>query len=175
VTAKRRQKRTGESDLPTTTKAGAPGDVGAIDFQLHATVAGKPLKILSIVDEHTKETLGGQVGCSITASDLTDELDVLEIERGSPRILRIDNGPEFRSRALRVWALEVDLAFIPPGYPWRNGFIESFNSRVWDECLSVNQVSLSQLCERPDRDMEGGIQPDRATLIAAIFGPSGLC
>jgi transposase InsO family protein len=127
------------SDVTSITKAGAPGDVWAIDFQFHSTVAGKPLKILSIVDEHTRECLGGQVEYSITAEDLTNELDVLAIERGMPRALRMDNGPEFISKALREWANEVDLVFIPPGQPWRNGFIESFNGRLRDECLGVNE------------------------------------
>ena len=111
----------------------------AIDFPFHSTSAGKPFKILSIVDEHTRQALGGQVEYSITASDLIDQLDVLTIEHGSPKALRMDNGPEFISKALREWAIEVDLVFIPPGQPWRNGFIESFNGRLRDECLSVNQ------------------------------------
>ena len=144
MVVKRRRKRVGVSDLPTITKAAAPGDVWAIDFQFHSTSAGKPLKILSIVDEHTRQALGGQVEYSITASDLIDQLDVLTIEHGSPKALRMDNGPEFISKALREWAIEVDLVFIPPGQPWRNGFIESFNGRLRDECSSVNQFySLS--------------------------------
>ncbi len=86
---KRRHKRAGVSDLPTITRAEAPGDVWAIDFQFHSTVAGRPMKTLSIVDQHTRAALGGQVGYSITATDLTDELDVLAIEHGSPRALRM--------------------------------------------------------------------------------------
>jgi putative transposase len=144
VIVKHPQKRAGGSDLPTITKAEAPGNVWAVDFKFHSTVEGKPLKILSVVDEHTRGALGGQVGYSITASELTDELDVLTIERGSPRALRMDNGPEFISKTLRGWAREVDLVFIPPGQPWRNGFIECFNGGLRDECLSVNQFhSLS--------------------------------
>jgi transposase InsO family protein len=149
--------------------------VWAIDFQFHSTVAGKPLKILSIIDEHNREALGGQVGYSITANDLTDAPDVLAIERGSPRALRMDNGPEFISKALRGWALEVDLVFIPPGQPWRNGFIESFNGRPRGRMSQCQPVSLSQPCQRRHRDMEEGIQPDQAALITGIFGPSGLC
>jgi len=144
VVVRRRQKRVGVSDLPTITQAEGPGDVWAIDFPFHSTSAGKPFKILSIVDEHTREALGGKVEYSITAEDLIDQLDVLVIERGMPKALRMDNGPEFISKALREWAIEVDLVFIPPGQPWRNGFIESFNGRLRDECLSVNQFySLS--------------------------------
>ena len=133
VVVRRRRKRVGVSDVPGITQALAPGDVWAIDFQFDSTVAGKPLKVLSIVDEHTREALGGQVEYSITAEDLV-------IERGMPGALRMDNGPEFVSKALRHWANEVDLVFIPPGQPWRNGFIESFNGKLRDECLGVNQV-----------------------------------
>jgi len=139
VVVRRRRKRIGVSDLPAITQALAPGDVWAIDFQFDSTMAGKPLKFLSIVDEHTREALGGQVEHSITAEDLIDQLDVPVIERGMPKALRMDNGPEFISKALREWAIEADLVFIPPGQPWRNGFIESFNGRLRDECLSVNQ------------------------------------
>jgi len=139
VVVKHRRKRVGVSDLPTITKAAAPGDVWAIDFQFDSTMAGKPFKILSIVDEHTRQALGGQVEYSITASDLIDQLDVLTIEHGLPKALRMDNGPEFISKALRECANEVDLVFIPPGQPWWDGFIESFNGRLRDECLSVNQ------------------------------------
>lgn len=84
------------------------------------------------------------MGYSITASGLADELDVLSIKRGSPRELRMDNGPEFISKALRGWAREVVLVFIRTGQPWRNGHIASFNGGLRDECLSVNQFhSLS--------------------------------
>lgn len=141
---KRRQKRTGVSGLPTITKAEAPGDVWAVDFHSQFTRGGDTTQNLSIVDENTREALGGQVRYSITASNLSDELDVLTIERGSPRALRMDKDPEFISKAFRGWAREVDLVFIRPGQPWRNGFIESFNGRLWAECLGVHQFySLS--------------------------------
>ena len=66
-------------------------------------MAGKPFKILSIVNEHTREALRGKVEYSMPAEDLIDQLDVLVIERGMPRALRMDNGPEFISKALREW------------------------------------------------------------------------
>jgi transposase InsO family protein len=93
VVVRRRRKRVGVADLPTITKASAPGDVWAIDFPFDKAMAGKPFKILSIVDEHSREALGGKVECSITAEDLIDQLDVLVIERGMPKALRMDNGP----------------------------------------------------------------------------------
>ncbi|MDQ3166314.1 MAG: integrase core domain-containing protein, partial [Actinomycetota bacterium] len=75
-----------------------------------------------------------------------DELDHLAAQRGYPAVLRCDNGPELACEAMADWAGQrVGLAFIPPGQPWRNGYIESFNSRVRDECLNINSFwSLAQ-------------------------------
>jgi putative transposase len=138
VVVKRRRKRIGVSTVQAVT-AQKPGDVWSVDFQFDSTMTGKPVKILSIVDEHTRECLGGLVDYSITGLDLAEQLDVLAIERGAPRALRMDNGPELISSALAEWASETDKIFIPPGQPWRNGYVESFNGRLRDECLSVNQ------------------------------------
>jgi putative transposase len=92
---------------------------------------------VSIVDEHTRECLGGLVDRSLTGDDLTDELDRIARLRGYPAVLRCDNGPELACAAMAEWAAErVGLHFIPPGEPWRNGYIESFNARVRDECLT---------------------------------------
>ena len=126
--------------------AGAPNTVWAVDFQFDATTDGRPVKIVSIVDEHTRECLGGLVDRSITGDRLIDELDHLAAQRGYPAVLRCDNGPELACEAMADWAGQsVGLAFIPPGEPWRNGYIESFNSRVRDECLNINMFwSLTQ-------------------------------
>ena len=119
--------------------ADAPNRVWAVDFQFDATTDGRPVKIVSIVDEHTRECLGGLVERSITADYLIDELDRLAAHRGYPAVLRCDNGPELACAAMADWARDrVGLAFIPPGEPWRNGYVESFNSRVRDECLNIN-------------------------------------
>ena len=67
-----------------------------------------------------------------------DELDRLAADRGYPAVVRCDNGPELACTAMADWAGErVGLAFIPPGEPWRNGYIESFNGRLRDECLNI--------------------------------------
>jgi putative transposase len=118
----------------------------AVDFQFDATTDGRPIKIVSIVDEHTRECLGGLVERSITAETLIGELDRLAAQRGYPAVLRCDNGPELACAAIADWACgRVGLSFIPPGEPWRNGYIESFNSRIRDECLNVNVFwSLAQ-------------------------------
>jgi putative transposase len=91
--------------------------------------------------------LGGMVERSITGEDLITELDRLAALRGAyPAVLRCDNGPELACAAMTEWASEhVGLHFIPPGEPWRNGYVESFNSRVRDECLNINTFwSLTQ-------------------------------
>jgi transposase InsO family protein len=76
----------------------------------------------------------------ITGDHLTEELDRVAAQRGTyPAILRCDNGPELACSAMVDWAEgNVGLHFIPPGEPWRNGYIESFNSRLRDECLNIN-------------------------------------
>ena len=79
---------------------------------------------------------GRLVERSLTAGNLIDELDRLAAQRGYPAVLRCDNGPELACGAMADWAAgQFGLHFIPPGEPWRNGYVESFNSRIRDECL----------------------------------------
>jgi putative transposase len=139
VPQRRRRKRLGVSTATAVT-ADAPNRVWAVDFQFDATTDGRPVKIVSIVDEHTRECLGGLVARSITADALADELDRIAADRGYPAALRSDNGPELACTTMTDWAGErTGLSFIPPGQPWRNGYIESFNGRVRDECLNINE------------------------------------
>ena len=143
---RRRRKRTGTSTTANPPIADAPNKVWAVDFQFDATTDARPIKIASIVDEHTRECLGGLVERNITGDDLIDELDRIAAQRGYPAVLRCDNGPELACAAMADWARErLGLAFIPPGEPWRNGYVESFNSRFRDECLNINSFwSLAQ-------------------------------
>ncbi|MEU7634441.1 integrase core domain-containing protein, partial [Nocardia sp. NPDC049220] len=92
------------------------------------------------------ESLGGLVERSITSDRLIGELDRIAAGRGHPAVLRCDNGLEMACSAMADWARErVGLAFIPPGQPWCNGYIESFNGRLRDECLNINSFwSLTQ-------------------------------
>ena len=139
VPQRRRRKRVGTSTTPLVPTADAPNLVWAVDFQFDSTTDGRPVKIVSIVDEHTRESLGGMVERSITGEALIDELDRVAAGRGYPCVLRCDNGPELACAAMADWADEhAGLHFIPPGEPWRNGYIESFNGRLRDECLNIN-------------------------------------
>ena len=138
--AKRRcRKRVGESSGPII-DADAPNVVWAIDFQHDSTADGRGFKIASMVDEHTRESLLDLTARSITGEHLVSALKLVVAARGKPVLIRCDNGPELISNALREFCEDhICIRCIPPGEPWRNGFIESFNNRVRDECLNMNQ------------------------------------
>jgi len=89
---------------------------------------------------NTLEGSGGLFDYSIPALDLVAQLDVPSIQRGAPKALRTNNGPEFIPQAISNWVTQTDLMFIPPGQSWPNDYVESFNSRLRDECLEVNQL-----------------------------------
>ncbi len=115
VPQRRRSKRTGTSTAPGRPSADAPNRIWAVDFQFDATTDGRPIKLVSIIDEHTRECLSSLVERSVTADVLIDELDRLAMQRGYPGVLRCDNGPELACEAMADWAGErVRLSFIPP-------------------------------------------------------------
>ncbi len=133
------RKRAGVSSVPQV-PADAPGVVWALDFQFDSTVDGKAVKIASMIDEHTRVSLLHLVERSITAERLVAELEeVFAAAGGPPEVLRMDNGPELVSQALHQFCDgKVGLSYIPPGTPWNNGYIESFNNRLRRECLNRN-------------------------------------
>jgi putative transposase len=120
--------------------ADAPKVVWALDFQFDSTIDGKAIKIASMIDEHTRESLLNLVERSITAETLITELEtVFAAAGGAPMVLRMDNGPELISAALQQFCADkVGLSYIPPGEPWKNAYIESFNNRLRKECLNRN-------------------------------------
>ena len=133
------RKRAGASSVPPVA-ADAPKVVWALDFQFDSTIDGKAIKIASMVDEHTRESLLDLVERSITAERLVAELEkVFATAGGPPMVLRMDNGPELISQALQQYCVgKVGLSYIPPGTPWNNAYIESFNNRLRRECLNRN-------------------------------------
>ncbi|WP_112650005.1 IS3 family transposase [Mycobacterium xenopi] len=134
------RKRTGQSSWPAEVAADAPKVVWAIDFQFDSTIDGKAVKIASMLDEHTRESLLNIVERSITAERLIEDLEkCFAAAGGPPMVLRMDNGPELISQALQSFcAGKVGMTYIPPGAPWENGYIESFNNRLRRECLNRN-------------------------------------
>jgi putative transposase len=140
---KRKRQRLGTSTCPADRlRAGRPHHVWALDFQFDQTSDGKILKLLDIVDEHTREELGGLVERRIDADRTVACLDDIVKRKGvAPEFIRCDNGPELTANALRDWCRfsGTGTSYIEPGSPWENPFVESFGSRLRDELLSVEQ------------------------------------
>lgn len=106
---------------------------------VHArTSDGRPLRLLTIVDEYTRECLAIDVARQLTSEDVLERLSDLFVRRGVPQHVRSDNGSEFTAKAVRDWLarVEVKTLYIEPGSPWENGYIESFNGKLRDELLS---------------------------------------
>ncbi len=97
------------------------------------------MKCLTVIDEHTRESLAIDVAGSIQSGRLIEVLTRLVSQHGAPKYLRSDNGPEFVSKAVLKWLVQsnIDTALIDPGKPWQNGADESFNGKFRDECLSL--------------------------------------
>ena len=111
--------------------------VWSYDFVADRTQGGGAIKILTVIDEYTRESLGIVVARSITSDDVLDCLTDLFITHGSPEYIRSDNGPEFTAKVVRNWLGQIGVAtlFIEPASPWENGYNESFNGKLRDELL----------------------------------------
>jgi putative transposase len=111
--------------------------VWAYDFVTCWTHDCRPLKLLTLVDEYTRECLAIDVARRLRSDDVLERLAWLFATRGVPEHLRSDNGPEFTAKAVRDWLKRVGVQtlFIEPGSPWENGYVESFNGKLRDELL----------------------------------------
>ena len=111
--------------------------VWSYDFLVARTLEGKAFRILTILDEYSRECLAIRVERRLSSEDVIDQLFHLFVFRGIPEHIRSDNGPEFTAKAVRKWLarLGVKTLFIEPGSPWENGYIESFNGKLRDELL----------------------------------------
>lgn len=112
--------------------------VWSYDFVADRTKNGRPLKMLTLIDEYTRECLAIKVARSIRSQDVLDCIAELFLQRGTPGHIRSDNGPEFTAKAVREWLSRVDVKslFIEPGSPWEKGYVESFNGKFRDELLN---------------------------------------
>jgi len=102
------------------------------------THEGRKYRMLNLIDEYTHECLAIRVDRRLNSTDVIDVLSDLFILRGVPGHIRSDNGPEFVAKAVQEWinAVGAKTAYIAPGSPWENGYIESFNARMRDELLN---------------------------------------
>lgn len=134
---KKRQRRRGPSTgLPTI--ATYRGHVWSWDFVHDTTMKGGSLRMLNIIDEYTRECLCIHVDRRLNAAKVKDVMERLVREHGAPKFVRSDNGAEFIEQGLRDWlkSKQIDTLYIEPGSPWQNGYIESFNARLREECLN---------------------------------------
>lgn len=129
--------RAGRLSLVTPMRA---NECWSMDFVSDCTATGQTVRVLNIVDDHTRESVAVEVDTSLAAARVLRALERTVEERGKPAAIVCDNGPEFRGRALQAWSEQrnITLAFIEPGKPIQNAFVESFNGRMRDECLNAN-------------------------------------
>ena len=111
--------------------------VWSYDFVADRTADGRPIRMLTVIDEHTRECLSIDVARRLSSEDVLERLSDLFIRCGVPDYIRSDNGPEFTAHRVRNWleSVEVKTLFIEPGSPWENGYVESFNGKLRDELL----------------------------------------
>lgn len=136
----RRRRRIRWSGAKTPAAVGKANERWSMDFVSDCVGRGKVIRMLTIVDDCTRECPAIEVDTSLGGWRVRRVLDRIASERGLPEAIVVDNGPEFRGRAMAAWSEEhgVRLQFIQPGKPTQNAYVESFNGRLRDECLNAN-------------------------------------
>ncbi len=139
VKIRRKIKRASHTRVPIA-KPETVNEHWSMDFVADMLDNNRRFRILTIVDNFTRECLALSADFSLNAKKVIECLEQVKITRGLPKAITVDNGTEFASRALDIWAYQnnVKLDFIRPGKPVENAFIESFNGKLRDECLNVN-------------------------------------
>jgi putative transposase len=124
----------------------------AVDFAHDAIASGRAIRVFSVVDECTRECLTLEVDTSFASRRVTRALEMILTEREKPLVIRCDNGPEFTSRHFLAWCIErqIELVHIQPGKPQQNGYVESFNGKLRDECLNVSW--FENLCDARQKE-----------------------
>jgi putative transposase len=136
----RQRRRIRWSGAVSSAVARRPNERWSMDFMRDCVSRGKVIRMLTLVDDCTRECPAIEVDTSLGGLRVRRVLDRMASERGLPEAIVVDNGPEFRGRALAAWSEQrgVRLEFIQPGKPAQNAYIESFNGRLRDECLNAN-------------------------------------
>jgi transposase InsO family protein len=121
-------------------KAERPNHVWSYDMIEDRTAKQDRIRVLTVIDEFTREALAMLVARHIGSPDVLDTLEMLVERRGAPEHIRSDNGPEFIAGAVKQWLAKrgCETIYIKPGSPWQNAYIESFNGKFRDECLNMN-------------------------------------
>jgi len=138
-----RRRRRGKR-MPGHVTATCPDQVWALDFLVDQTADGRPIKILTVTDEHTREALATRAARRLGADDTVETLERIVERRGqAPELIRCDNGPELVAHALRDWCrfAGVQTGYIEPGAPWQNPYLESFNGHLRRELLDLESFN----------------------------------
>lgn len=137
-----KRKRVSRAPVPIANLSAANQE-WSMDFVADALATGRALRIFTLVDSFTRECPALEVDSCLSSQRVTRVLDRVIAERGTPAAIRCDNGPEFTSRYFLAWCEErkIKPVYIQPGRPMQNGYIESFNGRLRDECLNANWFS----------------------------------
>lgn len=137
---RRKRKQYEKRGMPDRTHLMRPNDRWSMDFVSDSTCTGRRFRIFTLIDEVTRECLALEVDTSMGGQQVTSYLNKAILFHGQPREILSDNGSEFTSVAMNEWAhrKDIDHIFTDPGRPMQNGYIESFNGRLRDECLNQN-------------------------------------
>ena len=138
--------------------------VWAYDFLTARTHDGRPLKILTVVEEYSRECLAIVVARRLRSTEVLETLAELFVTHGVPAHIRSDNGPEFTATLIRLWldALQVQTLFIESGSPWENGYVESFNGKLRDELLDREILLHVDGSKDLDRTVASAVQHSSA-------------
>lgn len=111
----------------------------SMDFMTDSLVSGRRFRILNVIDDYNRESLAIEIDTSLPSLRVVRVLDRLIESRGKPKVIRVDNGPEFTSEVMKIWCEErkIELRFIQPGKPTQNGFIERQNGSMRRELLNA--------------------------------------
>jgi len=147
VVKKTRKTRRVQSRQAERVRAEKPKQVWSYDFIHDRLENGVGLKLLTVLDEYTRECVGIMVARSITAAGVIGFLELVILKHGAPANVRSDNGPEFVAETVKQWAEKqsIRIHYIEPGSPWENGYVESFHGKLRDECL--NREAFGNLLE----------------------------
>jgi putative transposase len=138
VRTQKRRQRAQRQRIPSG-QAIRPNQKWSMDFVAQRLADGRWIRVLTVVDQFTRECLLLFADIALSGEKVAVALDAVVGRRGAPQSITVDNGTEFASKAMDLWAYQnnVHLDFIRPGRPVENGYIESFNGRLRDECLNV--------------------------------------
>ena len=144
-----------------------PNQRWSMDFVSDALANGRRIRVLTVIDDLTRESLATEVDISLLGLRVTQVSDRLAVDRGLPELNTVDNGPEFAGKVLDPWACThgVQLHFIDPGKPVQNAYIESFNGGLRDECLNEHwfmSLPLARTIVESWRDDYNALRPHSA-------------